>query len=165
MENSNITNNGGNGIEVSKGGAIHHSNIHGNTSYDITMNGSDDVDASLNWWGTTDANLIESKVYDYYDDYNLGKVNYVPMRTSPNTGEPVDIAVQKLDSVLFGISMLFRNEGSENHVISFEILDNVDNPLGVKYHTTMLPGLYITSDEYFELHPGAFGEEKVVFDP
>lgn len=35
-----------------------------------------DVDASFNYWGTSDSISIGSVVHDFYDDYKLGKVNY-----------------------------------------------------------------------------------------
>ena len=40
------------------------------------------IDATNNYWGTTDTSIIDSKIFDYYDDITLGKVNYHPITTS-----------------------------------------------------------------------------------
>jgi hypothetical protein len=44
-----------------------------------------DINAANNWWGTTDTSVIDEKIYDYNDDFNLGKVNYTPFLTEANT--------------------------------------------------------------------------------
>jgi len=41
--------------------------------------------ATYNWWGTTDITIINQKIYDFEDDFNLGKVNYNPFLTEPNS--------------------------------------------------------------------------------
>jgi len=40
------------------------------------------IDATNNYWGTTDTSVIDSKIYDYYDDVSLGKVLYLPISNS-----------------------------------------------------------------------------------
>ena len=42
-----------------------------------------DIDASYNWWGTTDVVTIDNEIWDYYDDITLGKVLYSPIASSP----------------------------------------------------------------------------------
>jgi heme-binding NEAT domain protein len=44
-----------------------------------------DINAANNWWGTTETATIDQKIYDYNDDFNLGKVNYTPFLTEPNS--------------------------------------------------------------------------------
>ena len=39
---------------------------------------STDIDATNNYWGTTNQSDIASLIYDFYDDFNLGKVNFTP---------------------------------------------------------------------------------------
>ncbi|MFA5761309.1 MAG: right-handed parallel beta-helix repeat-containing protein, partial [Dehalococcoidales bacterium] len=41
-----------------------------------------EVDLSNNYWGTTDESLINSWVYDFYDDYNCSKVIFQPVSAS-----------------------------------------------------------------------------------
>jgi hypothetical protein len=63
--------------------SIHYNSIFGNTPYDLTVDSGDQVDASYNWWGTTNETLIQESIHDYYDDYNLGIVTYKPYISSP----------------------------------------------------------------------------------
>jgi len=44
--------------------------------------------AANNWWGTTDSAVIDQKIYDYNDDFNLGKVTFTPFLTAPNPQAP-----------------------------------------------------------------------------
>jgi hypothetical protein len=43
-----------------------------------------DIDASNNWWGTTNNFEIDQAMHDFADDFNLGKVNYEPLLNAPN---------------------------------------------------------------------------------
>ena len=43
-----------------------------------------DLDFKGNWWGITDTNVIDDKIFDYYDDFNYGKIEYKPILTSLN---------------------------------------------------------------------------------
>jgi len=78
---SEITGNNQSGISVT--GEIHYNSIFGNTPYDLAADSDNEVDASYNWWGTTNETLIQESIYDYYDDFNLGKVTYKPYISSP----------------------------------------------------------------------------------
>jgi hypothetical protein len=53
---------------------FHYNNIDGI----ILVGCPTDVDATDNYWGTTDTSVIDSKIVDYYDDITLGKVNLNP---------------------------------------------------------------------------------------
>jgi len=45
-------------------------------------------DATNNWWGTIDENEIQESIYDYYDDWELGEVNYTPWLIEPDPNVP-----------------------------------------------------------------------------
>jgi hypothetical protein len=47
-----------------------------------------DWDFTNNWWGTTNFSEINESIYDYYDDFNLGKVIYKPFLTSLSPDAP-----------------------------------------------------------------------------
>ena len=52
-----------------------------------------DIDASDNWWGTTDQSAIPGMIYDCSDDPNYGCVEFLPLAPSPvgsAPGLPVD---------------------------------------------------------------------------
>lgn len=53
---------------------IDSSNFNNNSSYNIENLSLKNVVASNNWWGTTDSTTISNKIFDYYDDINLGTV-------------------------------------------------------------------------------------------
>jgi len=78
-----------NGISLVDGNSmpiIVYNNIEDNFNYNLFINlGIQvDIDAANNWWGTTDTSVIERKIHDFNDNFDLGKVNYIPFLTSPN---------------------------------------------------------------------------------
>lgn len=62
--------------------SVSRNNIFDNLDYNIKVQTSADIDAVNNYWGTTDTTIIDEKIYDYYDDISLGKVNYIPFATA-----------------------------------------------------------------------------------
>lgn len=68
---------------------IINNNIQENTNHSIYLyQTTDTVNVTNNWWGTTDQSAIANLFYDYYKDFNLGKVNFVPFLTAPNPQAP-----------------------------------------------------------------------------
>ncbi|MHA1989169.1 MAG: PKD domain-containing protein, partial [Promethearchaeota archaeon] len=63
---------------------MNYNNIFNNSKYNV-KNGVPknwgDLNFKNNWWGTTNTNLINQSIYDFYDDFNLGKVIYNPFLT------------------------------------------------------------------------------------
>ena len=66
---------------------INHNNIHDNTAtyelYNGNAQGSDNLDATNNWWGTTDDSEIQGKIYDWFDDSTKGIADYSPVLAGP----------------------------------------------------------------------------------
>lgn len=54
---------------------------------------SADISIPNNWWGTTSTSAIDQSIYDFNDDFNLGKVTYTPILTSENTAAYPDSSV------------------------------------------------------------------------
>jgi hypothetical protein len=82
---STITNNTQAGLEVfGLSGGINQNNIYGNGICNVRNHipFGQDVNATQNWWGTTNKTLIETYVFDYYDDYNLSRVVVEPFLAS-----------------------------------------------------------------------------------
>ncbi|MEM3783961.1 MAG: right-handed parallel beta-helix repeat-containing protein [Candidatus Bathyarchaeia archaeon] len=78
-----------NGVTLSYSpSSILHNNIMGNKYYDARLWGSSDVNVTYNWWGTTDTSQIDERVWDFYDDFRLGKVIYIPFLNAPSPGAP-----------------------------------------------------------------------------
>jgi parallel beta-helix repeat protein len=67
---------------------IQNNNIQDNINYNIYMEAHNNFDATYNWWGTTDTDKISQSIYDYKNDFTLGKVNFEPFLTSPNPDAP-----------------------------------------------------------------------------
>lgn len=80
------------GISTGKGTLIlnlkfnNFQNISGRSIY---WGASNNLDASYNWWGTTDIQAINQSIYDFKNDFTLGSVNFLPVLTSPNPEAPV----------------------------------------------------------------------------
>lgn len=90
INNNNIVKNG-KGIlfwGVKAGFKIHANNIHDNTDYNLSlMEGTEaDVDASGNWWGTTDEAAIKAMVRDKEEEKELGTAIIKGFAQSPIPG-------------------------------------------------------------------------------
>jgi parallel beta-helix repeat protein len=70
------------GIILKSASKINYNNIHGGIS--LSQSVTANVDATNNWWGTTDTSAIDVLIFDFNDDFNLGKVNYTPFLTASN---------------------------------------------------------------------------------
>ena len=78
---------------------IKYNNIQNNNQSNIRLEnrpdkydgGTANIDATSNWWGTTDSNAIKQTIHDYTSDYNVGNVTFTPFLTSPNQQAPADI--------------------------------------------------------------------------
>jgi len=44
-----------------------------------------DLNTAYNWWGTTNTTAINQSIRDFKNDFNLGKVNFTPFLTEPNS--------------------------------------------------------------------------------
>ncbi len=98
-QNNTITNNEyGMQIEAYSSSAIYsisNNNIYDNINYNFLLTGSitSDINATNNWWGTTDTSAINQTIYDFKDDFTLGSVSFVPLLNAPNPQAPTYIAV------------------------------------------------------------------------
>jgi hypothetical protein len=68
---------------------IMYNNIY-NNSYNMfldttSLEEKSNVDASFNWWGTTDEQAINRSIYDNKNDFNLGTVSFVPVLNESNS--------------------------------------------------------------------------------
>lgn len=80
IQNNTFT--GDNSIYVEGSPIIGYNNFLGTGG--ITVSSSNNLDATYNWWGTTETASIDQKIRDYIDDFNLGKVVYTPFLTEIN---------------------------------------------------------------------------------
>jgi len=84
VSGNEISGNGNSGISVEDSAAVITGNdITGNALYAVDNNGSMDVDAPGNWWGTADPAKAAKIVYDKASDPKVGKVVIAPVAGSP----------------------------------------------------------------------------------
>lgn len=79
------------GIEVNQtcSPIIHYNNIQDNSQNSVYLSvGSNDVDATYNWWGTMDVAAINQSIFDFEDDFNLGTVAFMPFLIEPHPDAP-----------------------------------------------------------------------------
>lgn len=65
-----------------------NNNFINNSRYSIENNHIVDFNAFNNWWGTTNASLIDLMIFDKNDEPVLGQVNFEPFLTKPNSNAP-----------------------------------------------------------------------------
>lgn len=63
---------------------LKNNNIKDCSEYRVYLKSSNDLDATQNWWGTTDNNAIRQSIYDGNQDFNLGTVTFEPILTAEN---------------------------------------------------------------------------------
>jgi PKD repeat protein len=73
---------------------IRGNKIYENAEYDLVHKSKADINATYNWWGTTNETLIAHRIYDYYDDWNYGKVLFKPYIIPPKA----DFTIQTANS-------------------------------------------------------------------
>ncbi len=85
IQNNTIINNAV-GIYSDEPSTIIYNNIQNNSEYNIRLDSyaRENLNATFNWWGTTDLVLIGNSIYDSKNDFNLGTVTFLPSLTAPN---------------------------------------------------------------------------------
>jgi hypothetical protein len=62
---------------------ISNNNFINSSSYCVENQSTSDIQATNNYWGTSNEETIKAKIFDYYDDINYGKVIYSPYSLCP----------------------------------------------------------------------------------
>ena len=127
--NNNTIINNPHGITVDSDLAkILNNNIYGN-QYGIYLTVASSVNASYNWWGTTDTEAINQIIYDSKNNFNLGSVEFSPFLASPNTQTPTYINSASGNSGSIAPSGIIKVDygGSQTFIITpntgYQILD------------------------------------------
>ena len=67
---------------------VTNNNIVGSTKNSVSLNIGSNIDATNNWWGTTDTQAINQTIRDFKNDFNLGVVNFIPVLNQPSSTAP-----------------------------------------------------------------------------
>ncbi|MDD2890754.1 MAG: right-handed parallel beta-helix repeat-containing protein [bacterium] len=103
---------------------IDNNNIYTTTGYAITNKSTSNIDARYNYWGITDSAVIAAqKIWDYWEDFNVGEVFYVPFLTSGDTTAPVPPP--------FNITNFIDSSGAHEITLSWDSL-NISDISGYK---------------------------------
>jgi len=78
ITNNTIVGNGNCGIRVNGATKINNNEIYGNIKGELINDSSSEIDATNNWWGTTNEQIIISKIVDYFQDSKKGIVKFQP---------------------------------------------------------------------------------------
>lgn len=70
---------------------VNYNNLE-NNQVNIYLASSTNINASNNWWGTTNTTAISQSIYDYKNNYNLGNVTFTPFLNAPNSQAPSTIS-------------------------------------------------------------------------
>jgi hypothetical protein len=92
IRDNTITNNAASGIIIRPTPEfptpiILSNNIYGNP-YNVYVCDAANINATYNWWGTTDTQAISQTIHDSTDDFTLGTVEFVPFLTELNPEAP-----------------------------------------------------------------------------
>lgn len=68
---------------------VSFNNLEDNSNYNLYWQRTDNLNASYNYWGTSDVQAINQTIYDFKNDFSLGTVTYVPFLTALNSQAPV----------------------------------------------------------------------------
>ncbi|PVX26361.1 MAG: hypothetical protein CW691_01685 [Candidatus Bathyarchaeum sp.] len=71
----------------------------------LRLRSEDEINATKNWWGTSDPTAISDSIHDYYDDFDLATVIFEPFLVEPNSNAPsvptnIEVYVDNMPTVV-----------------------------------------------------------------
>lgn len=75
-------------LNVNATPTIINNNIQDNANFSIYLDSQLSLNATKNWWGTTDPEAINQTIYDNKRDFNLATVIFTPFLTASNPEAP-----------------------------------------------------------------------------
>lgn len=123
---------------------VKNNNIFGNaTDYQIwntyTAGGSNNIEAQNNWWGTVSTSVINTLIWDYFDESALSIVYYNPFSSSPDTTAPVTPPVNVIKTDLGGGNIqLSWDANTESDINGYKI--HYGSPTGYSFANTVDAG-------------------------
>ena len=130
-----------NGIETFYGGnTFSNNNILNRSSdnssiYSVKILEDDNNNFENNYWGTTTESEIQSLIYDYDDDFELGEVDYDPYLSALDTDAPIAPPTNVTKAVSGSDVVLSWTANSESDVAGYKIY--YGNPTGYSYDNSV----------------------------
>ena len=120
--------------------AINGNNFQDNTGlywlYNSTDAGSDDADATNNWWGTASDAVIQSRIFDSTDDAARGIIDYTPFLSAPSTSTPPTAPASVSAQVGMTLASISWSASAESDVDGYNVHWRKD-PSGATYASSM----------------------------
>ena len=114
------------------------------------------INAENNYWGTTTESEIQTAIYDYTDDFELGAVDYTPFATALNTTAPISPPANVI-KVKSGSNIIFSwNANLESDVAGYKLY--YGSPTGYSYSTAVDVG----NATSYTLTGGDFDQEYAI---
>ncbi len=145
MIHCTIVNNQGDGI-IGTPLNINRCNIYANEGYQLRLNYDEDVNATYNYWGTTDGEEINGYIFDRNDSASVGRAHFVPYLSSCAYDAPIppplELQITELPDQfilqwipvnhagLMGYQIYYDTDGS-GEPYDGKNLDQGDSPIGL----------------------------------
>ena len=107
----------------------------GNYIFKLLTENNSDINAENNYWGTSTESEIQSVIYDYSDDFELGAVDYTPFLTSPNTDAPISPPSNVTKQASGSDIVLSWSANGETDIAGYKL--HYGSPTGYSYSTTV----------------------------
>ena len=130
-----------NGIETFYGGnTFSNNNILNRSSnnssiYSVKILEDDNNNFENNYWGTATESEIQSLIYDYDDDFELGEVDYDPYLSALDTDAPISPPTNVTKAVSGSDVVLSWTANSESDVAGYKLY--YGNPTGYSYDNSV----------------------------
>jgi len=124
------------GLYVSQPTAtILNNNIYGNQENMAISTAN--INATNNWWGTTDIPGINQTILDFKNDFNRGNVTFIPFLEKPNPSAPIDASSRDF------IQIDFNHDGKVDFA---DIVYFVDAYINFNQHGVLNPACDLNQD-------------------
>jgi hypothetical protein len=77
------------GLEIFGTPEVHFNTFYGNLPFDVTVDSSDNISGTNNYWGTANSVDILAHVVDWHDDNSLGELLFDPYLLEPSPDTPI----------------------------------------------------------------------------
>jgi hypothetical protein len=101
--------------------SISNSNFWSNSEFHFKYTGTTNITASGSYWGTNNSTEIGNRIFDYWEDPNLGKVDYTGFVASPRTDCPMSPPIGLSKTAVGGGVKLTWNANRESDLSGYKI--------------------------------------------